>query len=248
NKGYYGTYSHNSKAVYQRYLGWYDAVPANLHPHPPTERAKRFVSDMGGAKKVMAAAKRAMAAGDYRWSSDLLNQLIFADPKHAEGRALLADSYEQQGYQAESAIWRNQFLSAARDLRQGVQASATIQSPDMIAAIPTGLLMESIATRLNPATIGDRKLAINFAISDRKEMVKVSVGNAVMISETGTLHDQPQATVTGPRQLFLAMLFLKMPIAQLEMAGLKVEGDKAAVEALQASLDPIAGAFNIVEP
>jgi alkyl sulfatase BDS1-like metallo-beta-lactamase superfamily hydrolase len=248
NKGYYGTYSHNSKAVYQRYLGWYDAVPANLHPHPPTERAKRFVADMGGAKKVMAAAKRAMAAGDYRWSSDLLNQLTFADPKHAEGRALLADSYEQQGYQAESAIWRNQFLSAARDLRQGVEASATIQSPDMIAAIPTGLLMESIATRLNPATIGDRKLAINFAISDRKEMVKVSVGNAVMISETGTLHDQPQATVTGPRELFLAMLFLKMPIAQLEMAGLKVEGDKAAVEALQASLDPIAGAFNIVEP
>ncbi|CAN1566109.1 COG2015 Alkyl sulfatase and related hydrolases [Sphingomonadaceae bacterium] len=248
NKGYYGTYSHNSKAVYQRYLGWYDAIPANLHPHPPTERAKRFVADMGGAKKVVAAAKRAMASGDYRWSSDLLNQLIFADPKHSEGRALLADSYEQQGYQAESAIWRNQFLSAARDLRQGVQASATIQSPDMIAAVPTGLLMESIATRLNPATIGDRKLAINFAISDRKEMVKVSVGNAVMISETGTRHDQPQATVTGPRQLFLAMLFLKMPIAQLEMAGLKVEGDKAAVEALQASLDPIAGAFNIVEP
>lgn len=248
NKGYYGTYSHNSKAVYQRYLGWYDAIPANLHPHPPTERAKRFVADMGGSKKVVAAAKRAMAAGDYRWSSDLLNQLIFAEPKHAEGRALLADSYEQQGYQAESSIWRNQFLSAARDLRQGVQASATIQSPDMIAAIPTGLLIESVATRLNPATIGDRKLAINFAISDRNEKVKVSVGNSVMISEMDVQHDQPQATVTGPRQLFLAMLFLKLPIAQLEMAGLKVEGDKTVVEALQASLDPIAGAFNIVEP
>lgn len=248
NKGYYGTYSHNSKAVYQRYLGWYDAIPANLHPHPPTERAKRFVADMGGSNKVVAAAKRAMAAGDYRWSSDLLNQLIFAEPKHAEGRALLADSYEQQGYQAESSIWRNQFLSAARDLRQGVQASATIQSPDMIAAIPTGLLIESVATRLNPATIGDRKLAINFAISDRNEKVKVSVGNSVMISEMDVQHDQPQATVTGPRQLFLAMLFLKLPIAQLEMAGLKVEGDKTVVEALQASLDPIAGAFNIVEP
>lgn len=248
NKGYYGTYSHNSKAVYQRYLGWYDAIPANLHPHPPTERAKRFVADMGGSNKVVAAAKRAMAAGDYRWSSDLLNQLIFAEPKHAEGRALLADSYEQQGYQAESSIWRNQFLSAARDLRQGVQASATIQSPDMIAAIPTGLLVDSVATRLNPATIGDRKLAINFAISDRNEKVKVSVGNSVMISEMDVQHDQPQVTVTGPRQLFLAMLFLKLPIAQLEMAGLKVEGDKTVVEALQASLDPIAGAFNIVEP
>lgn len=248
NKGYYGTYSHNSKAVYQRYLGWYDAIPANLNPHPPTERAKRFVNDMGGANKVLAAAERAMASGDYRWSSDLLNQLVFADPQNSKARALLADSYEQQGYQAESAIWRNQFLSAARELRQGVKPNATIQSPDMIAAIPTGLLMESVATRLNPAVIGDRKLAINFAISDRNEKLRVSVGNAVMISEMDTLHTAPQATVTAPRQLLLAMLFLKMPIAQLEMAGLKVEGDRAAIESLQAALDPIPTTFNIVEP
>ncbi len=248
NRGYYGTYSHNSKAVYQRYLGWYDAVPANLNPHPPAERAKRLVADMGGAEKVLAAAKKALAAGDYRWSSDLLNSLIFADPQNAEGRALLADSYEQQGYQAESAIWRNQFLSAARDLRQGVQASATIQSPDMIAAIPTGLLLESVATRLNPAVIGDTRLAINFAISDRNENAKISIGNAVMISEMGSSHANPAATVRGPRQLFLAMLFLKMPLAQLEAAGLKIEGDRAAVEALQAALDPMPAAFNIAEP
>jgi alkyl sulfatase BDS1-like metallo-beta-lactamase superfamily hydrolase len=248
NRGYYGTYSHNSKAVYQRYLGWYDAVPANLNPHPPAERAKRFVADMGGAAKVLVAAKKAMAAGDYSWSSDLLHQLVFADPKNAEGRALLADSYEQQGYQAESAIWRNQFLSAARDLRQGVQASATIQSPDTIAAIPTGLLLESVATRLNPATIGNTKLAINFVMPDRKERAKISVGNAVMIGEMDAAHDNPAATITGPRQLFLAMLFLKMPLAQLEAAGLKIEGDRTAVEALQAALDPLPSAFNIAEP
>jgi alkyl sulfatase BDS1-like metallo-beta-lactamase superfamily hydrolase len=248
NRGYYGTYSHNSKAVYQRYLGWYDAVPANLNPHPPAERAKRFVADMGGAAKVVAAAKKAMVAGDYRWSSDLLNQLVFADPKHAEGRALLADSYEQQGYQAESAIWRNQFLSAARDLRQGVQAGATIQSPDMIAAIPTDLLLESVATRVNPSVIGDRQLAINFAITDRQESAKISIGNAVMISEMGANHSAPAATITGPRPLFLAMLFMKMPLAQLEMAGLKIDGDKSAVEALQAALDPLPGPFNIAEP
>jgi alkyl sulfatase BDS1-like metallo-beta-lactamase superfamily hydrolase len=248
NRGYYGTYSHNSKAVYQRYLGWYDAVPANLNPHPPVERAKRLVADMGGAKKVIAAAKRAMAAGDYRWSSDLLNSLVFADPKNADARALLADSYEQQGYQAESAIWRNQFLSAARDLRQGVQPGATIQSPDMIAAIPTGLLLNSVATRLNPAAIEGRSLAINFDIQDRKESAKISVGNAVMIGEMGAAHAGPVATVRGPRQLFLAMLFLKTPLAQLEAVGLKIEGDRAAVEALQAALDPIPGTFNIAEP
>jgi alkyl sulfatase BDS1-like metallo-beta-lactamase superfamily hydrolase len=248
NRGYYGTYSHNSKAIYQYYLGWYDAVPANLNPHPPEVRGAKYVAAMGGAAKVLAEAKKAMAAGDYRWSSDLLNQMVFADPKNAEGRALLADSYEQQGYQAESAIWRNMFLSAARDLREGVKASITTQSIDMISAIPTGLLLDSVATRLDPTAIGDKSLAINFVFSDRSEKAKVSVGNAVMFSEMGTSHATPAATVTGPRQLFLALLFLKMPMAQLEGAGLKVEGDRSAVEALQAALDPMPGPFNISEP
>jgi alkyl sulfatase BDS1-like metallo-beta-lactamase superfamily hydrolase len=248
NKGYYGTYSHNSKAIYQYYLGWYDAVPANLNPHPPEIRSVKLVAAMGGANKVLAEAKRAMAAGDYRWSSDLLNSLVFAEPENAEGRFLLADSYEQQGYQAESAIWRNMFLSAARDLREGVKASITTQSIDMISAIPTGLLLDSVATRLDPVAIGDRSMAINFAFTDRNEKAKVSVGNAVMFSEMGAAHTAPAATITGPRQLFLALLFLKMPLAQLEGAGLKVEGDRAAVEALQAALDPMPGPFNIAEP
>jgi alkyl sulfatase BDS1-like metallo-beta-lactamase superfamily hydrolase len=248
NKGYYGTYNHNSKAIYQYYLGWYDAVPANLNPDPPEVRSAKLVAAMGGAGKVLGEAKKAMAAGDYRWSSDLLNSLVFADPKNAEGRALLADSYEQQGYQAESAIWRNMFLSAARDLREGVKASITTQSIDMISAIPTGLLLDSVATRLDPAAIGDRKLAINFVFADRNEKAKVSVGNAVMFSEMGASHATPAVTVSGPRQLFLALLFLKLPLAQLEGAGLKVEGDRSAVESLQAALDPMPGPFNIAEP
>jgi alkyl sulfatase BDS1-like metallo-beta-lactamase superfamily hydrolase len=248
NKGYYGTYSHNSKAIYQYYLGWYDAVPANLNPHPPEVRAAKLVAAMGGAGKVLAEAKKAMAAGDYRWSSDLLNSLIFADPKNAEGRALLADSYEQQGYQAESAIWRNMFLSAARDLREGVKAGLTTQSIDMISAIPTQLLLDSVATRLDPEKIGDKSLALTFAFTDRNEKAKVSVGNAVMFSEMGASPAAPAATVSGPRQLFLALLFLKMPLAQLEGAGLKIEGDRAAVETLQVALDDMPGPFNIAEP
>lgn len=248
NKGYYGTYSHNSKAIYQYYLGWYDAVPANLNPHPPEIRAAKLVAAMGGPKKLLAAAKKAMKAGDYRWSSDLLNQLVFADPKNAEGRALLADSYEQQGYQAESAIWRNMFLSGARDLREGMKAGINAQSIDMISAIPTGLLLDSVATRLDPAIIGNAALTLNFVISDRKETAKVTIGNAVMITEMGAGHAAPAATVSGPRQLFLALLFLKMPSAQLQMAGLKIEGDRSVVDKFQAALDPMPGAFNIVEP
>ena len=248
NKGYYGTYSHNSKAIYQYYLGWYDAVPANLNPHPPEVRAGKMVAAMGGAKKVLAEAKKAMKAGDYRWSSDLLNQLVFAEPKNVEGRALLADSYEQQGYQSESAIWRNMFLTGARELRAGMKAGINAQSIDMISAIPTGLLLDSVSTRLDPNIIGNAALALNFVISDRKETAKVTIGNSVMFSEMGQVHAAPNVTVTGPRQLFLALLFLKMPAAQLQAAGLKIEGDRAAIEKLQAALDPMPGAFNIVEP
>ena len=248
NKGYYGTYSHNSKAIYQYYLGWYDAVPANLNPHPPEVRAGKMVAAMGGAKKVLAEARKAMKAGDYRWSSDLLNQLVFAEPKNVEGRALLADSYEQQGYQAESAIWRNMFLTGASELRAGMKAGINAQSIDMISAIPTGLLLDSVSTRLDPNVLGNTALALNFVISDRKETAKVTVGNSVMFSEMGQVHAAPTATVTGPRQLFLALLFLKMPAAQLQAAGLKIEGDRAAIEKLQAALDPMPGAFNIVEP
>lgn len=95
-RGYYGTISHNAKAIYQFYLGWYDAVPANLHRHPPAARAKRLVEALGGAEQVLALADKAMAEGDYRWSSDLLQNLVFAAPANAAAKAMLARSYEQQ--------------------------------------------------------------------------------------------------------------------------------------------------------
>ncbi|MBX9643195.1 MAG: MBL fold metallo-hydrolase [Novosphingobium sp.] len=248
NRGYYGTYSHNSKAIYQWYLGWYDANPANLQPWPPQDRAKKYVAAMGGEAKVIALAKKAMAAGDYRWSSDLLNQTVFANPASQQARALLADSYEQQGYQAESAIWRNQFLSAARDLRLGFKPSAlSSQGQDMIAAVPTQLLLDTVATRYDPARM-TAPLAINIQITDRTESVGIEAGKSVLLARVGQPMASPVATITGPRRLILGLLFLKVPLAQLQMAGLKVEGDPAAVSALQAALDPVSTGFNIVEP
>ena len=248
NHGYYGTYSHNSKAVYQFYLGWYDAVPANLNPWPPVVRARKYVEAMGGAGKVLALAHKAMAAGDYRWSSDLLNQLVFADPANQAARVLLADSYEQQGYQAESAIWRNQFLSAARDLRQGYKPSGVnTQSQDMIAAVPTQLLMDSMATRFDPARLA-APLAINLELTDRKETVGIEAGKTVLFARVGSPSASPKVTLKGPRRLILGLLFLKLPLAQLQAAGLVVEGDASAVAALQAALDPIPTGFTIAEP
>ncbi|MEQ1496285.1 MAG: alkyl sulfatase dimerization domain-containing protein [Novosphingobium sp.] len=249
NRGYYGTYSHNSKAVYQWYLGWYDANPVNLNPWPPQERAKRYVAAIGGPKKVIAQARKAMATGDYRWSSELLSQLVFADPTNKQARAMLADSFEQQGYQAESAIWRNQFLSAARDMRQGYKpGGVNTQSQDMISAVPTQLLLDSVATRYDPAKNTWPGLTLNLVITDRQESAGIEAGRTVLIGRIGQPIGSPSVTITGPRQLILALLFLKTPLAQLEAMGLKVDGDPAAVRALQDALDPLTLGFNIAEP
>lgn len=248
NHGYYGTYNHNAKAVYQFYLGWYDAVPANLNPWPPAERAKRLVAAIGGPAKVMAQAKAAMKAGDYRWSSELLSAAVFAGPANKAARVALADSYEQQGYQAESAIWRNQFLAAANELRHGRGASASsTQSQDMIAAVPTQLLLDSAATRIDPAKLAGQRAMINLVMPERGETAEVELTGTAMLARIGAAAD-PQATLTGPRRLLLGLLFLKVPLAKLEAAGLQVEGDRAALEAWLAALDPMPGAFNIVEP
>lgn len=248
NRGYYGTYSHNSKAIYQFYLGWYDAVPANLHPHPPSERAKRLITALGGAKKAIAVARKAMIAGDYRWSSDLLNQVVFAEPANQEARALLADSYEQQGYQAESGIWRNQFLMAAQELRLGpAHRASTTQGSDVISAMPTQLLLDSVSTRFDPARAGGRTGTIALAILDRQESAAIELTSVTMIGRM-EVATSPAASLSGPRRLLLGLLFLKLPLTQLEAAGLKVEGDRALVEAWLSALDPVPSGFNIAEP
>ncbi|MEQ8412746.1 MAG: alkyl sulfatase dimerization domain-containing protein [Erythrobacter sp.] len=248
NHGYYGTYSHNSKAIYQYYLGWYDAVPANLHAHPPVARARRMVEAIGGTQRVIALARTAMAKGDYRWSSDLLQQLVFAEPANTTAKDLLADSYEQQGYQSESAIWRNQFLAAARELRNGPTENFRTQSRDLIAAVPTGLLFDSAATRYDPRKLARGRVAVRFRLTDRGEEVLVEANDSVMIARMEDEATPPDVIVTGPRQMVLGLLFLKLPLAQMKAAGLAVEGDEDALGALLDALDPMPGGFDIVTP
>ena len=248
NRGYYGTYRHNTKAIYQFYLGWYDAVPAHLDQLPPTIRAVKYIAAMGGAKRVLALGRKAMAAGDYRWSSDLLNQLVFAEPANKAARDALADSYEQQGYQAESAIWRNQFLSAALDLREGQRARPPTQSTDLVGAIPTQLLLDSLATRYDPARLGGRKLAMRFTLPERDEVATLEANGAALIGRMGPSTTPVDASIVAPRRVLLGLLFLKLPLAQLEAAGLKVEGDRAALQLLLDGIDPLPGGFNIAEP
>lgn len=246
--GYYGTYNHDAKAIYQFYLGWYDAVPANLNPWPPVERAKRYVAAMGGTAKVLAEGRRAFATGDYRWSSEVLQHLVFADPTNKDAREALARSYEQQGYQAESAIWRNQFLVAARELRMPARPKSTLtQSADLIAAVSTHDLLDSVATRFAPERFGNGHVAIDLVLTDRNEHASLETGTGTLIGRT-TPAGTADVTITAPRRLVLTLLFLKPPLASLEAAGMKVTGNRAALESVLASIDPLPEPFAIVEP
>lgn len=246
--GYYGTTSHNAKAIYQFYLGWYDAVPANLHPHPPVTRAAKLIEAMGGAERVLALARNAMASGDYRWSSDLLQNLVFAEPGNAPARDMLAQSYEQQGYQSESAIWRNQFLSAAADLRTARAARPAVQSNDLIAALATQELLDSAATRFAPERFGNRRLTVALELTDRKEQALIEANSRVMIGRMGAGTTTPDVTIRGPRVMLLALMFLKQPVSAMQAAGLQVEGDAAGLQALIDALDPMPQGFAIIEP
>jgi alkyl sulfatase BDS1-like metallo-beta-lactamase superfamily hydrolase len=247
-RGYYGTYSHNSKAIYQRYLGWYDANPANLHQHVPTERGKRYVAAIGGGKKILTLARAAMAKGDYRWSSELLNQLVFAEPANAAAKQLLADSFEQQGYQAESAIWRNMFLSGAFELRNGALSADVNQTGNLINGVPTEMLLQTLGTRIDPAKLGSLRTTIAVNVTDRKEDALLTVGNGTLFSEMAIKDSTAAIRLSGPRPVLLGMLLAGMPLAKAEAAGLKIEGDRAALAALLAAIEAPPPFFNIVTP
>ncbi|MDE2463524.1 MAG: MBL fold metallo-hydrolase, partial [Alphaproteobacteria bacterium] len=151
NRGYYGTMSHNSKAVYQRYLGWYDANPANLNALPPEPAARKYVEAMGGAARVRELAHQAVAAGELRWAAMLLNHAVFADANDRASRSLLADVYTQLGFATEAGTWRNIYLTGAQELRDGpVQLPAGGFSSDVLAATTTSMLLDFAAVRVNP--------------------------------------------------------------------------------------------------
>jgi alkyl sulfatase BDS1-like metallo-beta-lactamase superfamily hydrolase len=251
NRGYYGTMRHNAKAVYQRYLGWYDGNPANLNGWPPEEAGKRYVAAMGGAKAALKVAQTAFDAGDYRWSAEVASRIVFANKDDAVGRELLARSFEQLGYQAEGMLWRNMYLTGAQEARvTPTEARPSTVSPDFIAATETSQLFELLAIRIDPAKAEGKDIAVAFVFPERKERTRITLRNAVMVQEAG-VDDPVQATVTMPRAAFLAILFGGKPALELIQSGvMKIEGDVTALQAFTSSLEPAlpAAPFAIVTP
>lgn len=205
NRGYYGTVSFNSRAVYQRYMGWYDANPVNLAPLEPADESARYVAAMGGPSKVLAQARKAYEAGDDRWAATLANRLVLADAQNRQARELLARIYDRQGAGAESALWRNMYLSGARELRQGVPTGGGRgATSELIRNTPTGMLLDLLSVRLDPAKSNGQRASVDLVFPERKERFRVAVRNDVLTWEAEPTSGAADGVVSLPRSQFLA--------------------------------------------
>ena len=250
SRGYYGTLSHNLRAVYNFYLGYYDANPATLNRLPPADSAKRYVAAMGGDAAVIATARKAFAEGEYRWVAELMNHAVFANPASEEARALQADALEQLGYQAESATWRNAYLMGAQELRVGQKPTAvSSSSPDTVRGMTNELLFDFVALRLDHTKTDGMKAAIQMEFTDINEIWALELSNSVLNSTKGRVLQNPDLKLSLTRPAFLAMLLQGRKLPELVQAGMaKVEGNPQALGSLVANIVTFTPDFNIVTP
>lgn len=249
-RGYYGSVSHNAKAVYNLYLGFFSANPADLEPLPPAESAVKYVEFMGGADAVIEKARKAYDAGDYRWVAEVMKQVVYADPKNQKARDLQADAFEQLGYQAESGPWRNFYLSGAKELRAGVVKAATpnTASPDVARAMALGQLFDYLAIRLNGERAAGKEITINLKFTDVGEDYSLKLKNGVL-NYHAKLAEKPDATFTLTRADLDSIIEGKSKAPELIKEGkIKVDGNGEKMTELLGLLDKFDFWFDIITP
>ena len=249
SRGYYGTFEHNAKAVYQRYFGWWNGVPADYNALPKTEEAQRWIAAIGGEDKALEQGKAAFASGDYRWAARLLQTLMFAAPSNDEARAWLASTYEQLGFQAEAGTWRNIYLSGAVDLRTP-PATDTLNamSDQVLASIPTHDLFDALATRFNPAKYQGSEAVVVFTFPDTGEAITIDLRKSVMFPRPGVA-SAADVAITINRSDLNKVLARQVQIPALVEAGaVSWTGNPMHLFALFGALDEQRPQFEIVEP
>jgi alkyl sulfatase BDS1-like metallo-beta-lactamase superfamily hydrolase len=247
--GYYGSVSHNVKAIYQRYMGWYDANPANLWPHPPEGAAGRYVTAMGGRDGALAVARQAWDDGDYRWCAEVGKHLVFADDTDTEARHLLADALEQLGFGAENGTWRNAFLAGATELRAGTFGTPASPSPDLAYSLSVSQVFDSIAVRIDGPRAWDVELVIAWTITDEATTYVAELRNGVLHHRTVTDPPAGATRFTLTRRSLIALVIGELDMATALADGtVEVDGDPAAMATLVDLLAPVDPDFDIVTP
>lgn len=247
---FYGSVSHNTKAIYQRYMGWFDGNPAHLWEHPPVEQARRYVEFMGGAEAVLEKARRSFEEGDYRWVAEVVNRVVFAEPENREARRLQAEALEHLAYGAENATWRNFFLMGARELRDGISGTPTATAPpDVLAQLTVGQLLDAMAIRLDGPRAAEHHLRIDWSTTDPDEEHAVTVHRGVLRHRPGSHKPPAEARLVVERRALDQLLLGAVDIGQLvESDRLRIEGDGARLGELLALLDEPDPGFAIVTP
>ena len=248
-RGYYGSVSHNVKAIYQRYMGWYDGNPANLWQHPPVEAGRRYLEYMGGADAVVARAGDSFAAGDFRWVAEVVSHVVFAEPAHQGARDLLADAFEQLGYGSENGTWRCAYLSAAHELRHGSFGTpATTAAPDLFAQLTPEQWFDALAIRVDGPRAWSERLVIDVALSDLGQTHRVSLSNGVLSHTSSPGPVRPDLTLTLAMPALTGLLTGQLAPAQFAEAGVQLAGDPGTLGRLLAVLDEPDPDFAIVTP
>ncbi len=243
---YYGTVRHNAKAVYQKYMGWYDANPVNLHPLAPADTAKKFVEYFGDTDAVLARAAQDFEAGEYQWVAQVTNLIVFADPANEAARLLCADALEQLGYAAESGTWRNAYLTGAKELRFGVDDDPkyrTTGSADIQRAMEPAMMLDYLGILIDANAAQGLDLRINLAFTDEEPYLLV-VRSGVVLYERGVQDESADATLTMER---LGMFAILNRDEEAQKA-IRVEGDPDVIAKLTEHMAAFEFFFNIVEP
>ncbi|MEU8138821.1 alkyl sulfatase dimerization domain-containing protein [Streptodolium elevatio] len=247
--GYYGSVSHNLKAIYQRYMGWFDGNPAHLWQHTPVEAAKRYVEFMGGADAVVDKARGSFDAGDYRWAAEVLGHVVFAEPDHPAARELLADTYEQLGYGAENGTWRNFYLSGATELRDGQFGTPTVAaSADMIANLSPEMLFDAIAIQVDGPKAWNENLSIDVVLTDTGDRYRLRLANGALTYSAAEQRGEADVTLSTSSKALPALALGKLTPDGLAGAGIQVNGDASVLAILASVLDPGDQDFAIVTP
>jgi alkyl sulfatase BDS1-like metallo-beta-lactamase superfamily hydrolase len=250
SRGYYGTLSHNAKAVYQFYLGWYDANPADLNPLPRAEMAKKQVEYMGGAEAVLKRARDDFAAGQYRWVASVTSQLVFADPSNKDARSLGADALEQLGYQSEAATWRNAYLLGATELRGGVPAQrGDGANAELLKGVSIDLAFDFLGVRLNAGKAEGKHIVVNWTFTDLNQSYAMNLENSALTHTAGKLAGNADVSVTLTRAALDAITLKQRTFADSVASGaVSISGNPMKLGELFALLDEFSPGFEIVEP